>query len=776
MSAEAPYFLVPAGSGSPVLASASPSGRAESSSSSPTVSPDSTGKKGKVQLSADQALTAEGRPRARVCLACVQCRKRKRRCDGVKPECNNCLKRSYPAAGPCSYDAAPRRRGRDRAPGSRLAAAFELKKTRTTRSRFEGEGKGPRKEKRAVNAQPARDATQETSTVSARTPVALLVQDTSRPPAVHRGQSASTQVITGRMEEEELDKSQGYTSVWTPPGVRFIRETWWDALLTHHSGVPAGSVITADIRDSAMQAIFADLRSLFKTSLHWLSFVNIPRFFASLRHPIHRQAVQPSLIYGALAMSTFFQSSELEMGAKGREKALQLLDRAHAMFDASLTAGWIDLGLVQAAWLFAMFELQGHPANTAARGRSAFDMLDSLIRSLSLTILDVMDPRTSVFLPGQVPVVVSTSDLPNSFTAPPATFEHGIPTSTPRALHEVTSDYSPLPPQTPMANEAQRGCGCSSYSLGTTWPISATLTPAWTCMPMWPESAGEGEMQKEECRRLVWSAITLAITYSSHAAAGTDQAPKHLWIQDAANYALLFPGESLVPPGTTALPFSKESVWALYMRVQFLWHSAMRQRGDPSLSSSDRAAYAMSAWLELDHVEECIGRHSCTPGSGFKTQLLEMLFNTRMVVSHEFRKYIPEAKIASGLYFYREKAERWMNHALGSAQHVMQSMKDCAPSSNNYTRRCFMMYWYMSQMTRALSLWEADPTLLVALTVAKAFAPCVEFMMMIWPSPSQRIEYQELRNWLVRSCMSAGVALPDRAIPIVLPTRFDNPS
>ena len=88
--------------------------------------------------------------------------------------------------------------------------------------------------------------------------------------------------------------------------------------------------------------------------------------------------------------------------------------------------------------------------------------------------------------------------------------------------------------------------------------------------------------------------------------------------------------------------------------------------------------------------------------------------------------------------------------------------------------------------SRGLSLWYADRTLLIALEVAKAFAPCVEFMMMIWPSPSepdlfdsslsshalriflgQRKEYEALRNWLVRSCMIAGVSPPERAIPIV---------
>ena len=67
-------------------------------------------------------------------------------------------------------------------------------------------------------------------------------------------------------------------------------------------------------------------------------------------------------------------------------------------------------------------------------------------------------------------------------------------------------------------------------------------------------------------------------------------------------------------------------MWALYIRVQLLWHSAVRQRGDLSLSSSERAAYAMDTWLELDKVEGSVDQHSCTSASGFMTQLREMIF------------------------------------------------------------------------------------------------------------------------------------------------------
>ena len=91
-------------------------------------------------------------------------------------------------------------------------------------------------------------------------------------------------------------------------------------------------------------------------------------------------------------------------------------------------------------------------------------------------------------------------------------------------------------------------------------------------------------------------------------------------------YALLFPGESLVPMATGAIPFSKDSVWALYMRFLFLWHSALRQRGNLTLPDADRAAYAMAAWLELDNVEASLDRHSCGIQSGFMMQMREVLF------------------------------------------------------------------------------------------------------------------------------------------------------
>lgn len=45
----------------------------------------------------------------------------------------------------------------------------------------------------------------------------------------------------------------------------------------------------------------------------------------------------------------------------------------------------------------------------------------------------------------------------------------------------------------------------------------------------------EGAMQKEECRRLVWAALTLAASYGGVVDLSMDREFHHLWIKDAAN-------------------------------------------------------------------------------------------------------------------------------------------------------------------------------------------------------------------------------------------------
>ena len=92
-------------------------------------------------LAEDQPPTAQGKLRTRVYVACLQwfgtfifmvpdcsqhhpsSRSRKIRCDGAKPKCQKCVRRS----SDCDYDAAPKRRGPDKKPGARQRTSKKAK-------------------------------------------------------------------------------------------------------------------------------------------------------------------------------------------------------------------------------------------------------------------------------------------------------------------------------------------------------------------------------------------------------------------------------------------------------------------------------------------------------------------------------------------------------------------------------------------------------------------------------------------------------------------------
>jgi hypothetical protein len=109
--------------------------------------------------------------------------------------------------------------------------------------------------------------------------------------------------------------------------------------------------LTYNQRDMAAQNIISDLRFLFRASNYWFCFFHIPSFFGNFYDPVRRARMQPSLVLSALALSTFWQSSELGDGVHGRERAVRFRDEAQSALQASLNAGWIDETLAQAAWV-----------------------------------------------------------------------------------------------------------------------------------------------------------------------------------------------------------------------------------------------------------------------------------------------------------------------------------------------------------------------------------------------------------------------------------------
>lgn len=163
----------------------------------------------------------------------------------------------------------------------------------------------------------------------------------------------------------------------------------------------------------------------------------------------------------------------------------------------------INLGLQ----LLALFEVCAHPRHSSERCTSALVVLDSIIRSLSLTLVDADDPNATHFSRGSVPAV---PDRPQQRSA-----------------------WLPEPLSVPHPSDTA-GCSCSSLTLVEHWPSATEHTPLWAPTPAWNVSWSEGEIRKESCRRLCWSSMILAAGHISYTTANRAHAPD-LFIADPAN-------------------------------------------------------------------------------------------------------------------------------------------------------------------------------------------------------------------------------------------------
>ena len=98
--------------------------------------------------------------------------------------------------------------------------------------------------------------------------------------------------------------------------------------------------------------------SSFNSNIHWLSFLNEKYFLRRLSDPSEREKMQPSLVMSALALATLLQSSEIELGELGRQRALRLRDAAQSHLEAAWNAGCIDPELAQAALVRIIINLR----------------------------------------------------------------------------------------------------------------------------------------------------------------------------------------------------------------------------------------------------------------------------------------------------------------------------------------------------------------------------------------------------------------------------------
>lgn len=176
--------------------------------------------------------------------------------------------------------------------------------------------------------------------------------------------------------------------------------------------------------------------------------------------------------------------------------------------------------------------------------------------------------------------------------------------------------------------------------------LGGRLSPNWSSSISWDPNWSIEEIQREETRRLCWAALSLAAAHTAHCAA-FHREPLDLFLSRPENvrrftiildslvtnrylrliqYALLFPGEKNAPADENGGPnySPKQSIWALYCRSMLLWNSCLRLR--KSASDTEKAEFAMNAWLEAQEIADALDAHSCSTESHLIYMTREHLF------------------------------------------------------------------------------------------------------------------------------------------------------
>ncbi|KAI0633498.1 hypothetical protein C8Q77DRAFT_1157703 [Trametes polyzona] len=678
--------------------------------------------------------TTQSRPPRReastVVIACRQCRARKIRCDSTRPFCHNCLRRN----NECVYDAVPKRRGPDKRPGTRQRSC----------------------KKRPPDAEPASASAKKKRKTSAEGESGMLSFDVQVKENVTGGARGAQFSSRGAMDDLNATHmhAQGglYLDTSIPPrgtgsdviypkdelSPSFRRSSvimcysdhdqslplsapsdygstlWWNELLDLYN--PAS-------REQSLEDIISDIEYLFTTSSYWLSFINLNILVRDLNDPILRGRMQP-FIMSCLAMAMLMKSSELECGSRGRALALTFRDRAQAsLASACRNQEDLDYTHAEAALMLALFESSCHPLYSPDRASEALVLLDSIITVLLLTTIDQEDPLASRFPPHSAPIV----RMPAGYRRP--------------ARCACIDDPSSPPSSTSNEHLAH------SYSYNPPWD------------PRWSET----EIRKEECRRLCWSALTLVSAYTAQCSAFYIE-PVELKLADPANYVLLFPGEAYdrMPEHQPASGQSpKDSVWALYCRSMLLWNSCTWIHRGESLSTDERARFAIDVFQEAREIQDALDMHVCNLDTGLMYVCREYLYDTRIAITYEFRRLQDGDVSAPPPLFNRRQAEEWLLYQLQVAKRAKAAVGQLGQAAGHLlSRRPFQVSWFSNQVAIALCLWENEHSLTRALDLAADFLVPLDALIALWPCPGQASRRDELRRRLHDACLAMGKPPP----------------
>ncbi|KAG1751431.1 uncharacterized protein EDB91DRAFT_1105483 [Suillus paluster] len=658
------------------------------------------------------ASTSQDTPRREISnqvIACRQCRARKIRCDSTRPICHNCVRRS----NECQYDAAPKRRGPDKRPGTRQRSCKKRPTDGSTPPAL------PSKRKRTVSRNDDLDLSREPRGLPAAPALRpdgdrIRLQPSLSPAGGDFSSSMQTRAPSDDSYPHQVDKYR----IPSTPSVQYNRKEWWDNLVMSYSAT----------RDQSLKDIASDLSTLFTTSGYWLSFVNVPDFVRSLYNPEDRSLMQPSLVFAGLALATLMKSSEMELGSAGRERAVWLRDKAQAWLEASWNSQWIDMTLAKAALIIAVYESSAHPLYTPERARRSLAYLDGIVRQLGLTFLDGNEPDVSTFTPNAVPI----AHRRRAFD--PMSKDSRSPHSMPRKC-----DCIPLPPNPSIATD----------QFSSSWSFTPPWDPSWT-----PE-----EMHKETCRRLCWSALNLVARYTSHCIAFQKE-PTDLFLTDPSNFRLLFPGEvSQRGSNEHKSQSPKDSIWALYCRSMLLWNFCTTRLRKNVFSSGETAELALEAWTETLEIQDALDIHTCNLDMALLYMCREYVYNTQIMITQILRA--GHADAVNLPQFNRKQAEQWLYYQSLFIRRVKMSIHHLGEQDGDlFTRQPFQVTWFASQVAICLSLWEEDKSLLDALEVAKDVIVPVDVLNTLWPCPMLLSKCDDLRKRVTEACHSVNIPPP----------------
>ncbi|KAF8878849.1 hypothetical protein BD779DRAFT_1553503 [Infundibulicybe gibba] len=651
-----------------------------------------------------------------VVIACRNCRSRKIRCDSTRPKCNNCVRRN----NECEYDAAPKRRGPDKRPGTRQRSC----KKRPA----DGSAPPPPKRKKTApfdRSSASRDSipsqTKENLTSTKRSPSTSRhpdrTPDHTLPPSQHiypptPGLRISTDSIPLTKQDRSPTPRRSFFKSPFPRqlDVNILQSP--DA--SHHKfPMPSSPAIETDQRkwwasflhQYPLRDIGADLEYLFNDTGYWLSFLNLVYFLETLYDEEERLRIQPSFILAGLAMANLMKSSETENASGGRNRALWLRDAAQEALETAWRSEWIDASLAEAALVIHLYI------------------------QVALTSLDTNDPDVSLFPRRSVPVV-------------------NIDTGT-------DSHHS-----------YQKKCSC----IPTDAPHPPDQFGSWVYPLPWDSSWSPRQIRDEECRRLCWSALSLIASYTSQCAALNIE-PINLFLSNPANYTLLFPGEVLdrdSPSYRSSDSLSpKESVWALYCRSMLLWSFCHRLRYD-SATNDEKAEFASDAWAETQSLQDSLEAHTCNLDTSLIYMCREYIYNTRMSITQLLRRLVPSSdpgtSVTPGPLFNRKQAEEWLYYQDQVIKRVKISIHHVTDRQGfPLTRRPFQVTWFVNQLAICLQLWENDRGLINALELAKSILVPVDVMNVLWPCPFHQNQSDHYRQKLAHACAVVGIEPPHPA-------------